>query len=67
MKIKMQQSKTFGMQKSSPERVVDSNIGLAQESRKMSNNLILYLIPKGTIKRVTKEAECQHKEGNNKD
>ena len=41
--MKTRRSKTYGMQKSSSKREVYSNTILLQETRKISNNLTLYL------------------------
>ena len=43
MKTETQHTKTYGIQKSSTKREVNSNKHLHQKSRKISNDLTIYL------------------------
>ena len=63
--MKTQHSKAYGMQKSGTRRELNSNTGLPQATRKISNKQS-NTIPKRTRKRRTNKTQSQLKEGNNK-
>ena len=66
MTMKIQHYTICGMQKSSSEREVHSDIGLPQETRKISNTKP-NLPPKRIRKRRINNTQSQQKEGNNND
>ena len=56
----------MGCSKSGHKREVNSNTGLPQEARKISNTQPK-LTPRGATKRAANKAQSQQKKGNNKD
>ena len=66
MKIKCDFPKSMGCSKSNSKREVQSNAGLPQETRKITNKEH-NLSSKGIRKRKTNNSRSQEKEGNNKD
>ena len=56
MKMETQRSKTYGMQQISFKRKVNSNTGVPQETRKISNKQLKFK-SKGTRKKMNRQSQ----------